>query len=389
MSNNKNENQVIKIFLVAGQTTGFGGVETVLRKFYDLFASDVKFDCQFLICGTPKSQNSLAWLEGANYRQIATRLYSRALVKAASQFRIASVIKREKPDFIIGYDAFGVEIARKAIDLSRRKVNLVAWPHFSFNSFSDKNKKRLALADHHFAICDEIKAQMRDFGIEKSKIHTVYNSTDRVDHCLERPTDGAKFLYVGRVEYQSGKNLKELFEALSLLNGEFSLDIVGSGKDDDLNKLYQLAQTLGLSERIRFHGWQKAPWEYVRHHIKQVNCLVMTSTHEGFGMVLIEAMSHGVYCISSDCPTGPSDIIRRQTNGDLYSVGDSAALSQQLQQIIDGKALPSSAVIKHSIEHLYDDAYINHIKGILQAIRYENSQGELSAELEDDSLAVE
>lgn len=272
---------MIKILLVAGQTTGFGGVETVLKKFYTLLDKDNNFDCKFLICGTPKSKSSLVWLENIDHKLIATRLYSRALVKLSSQFQIASYIKKERPDVIIGYDAFGVETSRRAIKLSGFKVNLISWPHFSFDSFSGKNKKRFSVADYHFAICDEIKSQMHHYGIDESKIYIVHNPTARIEHTISRSLNVTKFLYVGRVQYQGQKNLKELFVALSMMQGEFSLDIVGSGDEDDLLKLRELANELNINDKIHFHGWQTSPWEYVQHNIKDVTALVMTSTYEG------------------------------------------------------------------------------------------------------------
>lgn len=87
-------------------------------------------------------------------------------------------------------------------------------------------------------------------------------------------------------------------------------------------------------------------------------------------------MSYGIYCISSDCQTGPKDIIRLGINGKLYPVGDSVGLAGFLQEIIDGKSLPSGQEIKDSIYYLYDEAYISNVKTILQKVCAESMPNE-------------
>ncbi len=54
---------------------------------------------------------------------------------------------------------------------------------------------------------------------------------------------------------------------------------------------------------------------------KNVTALLLTSAFEGFPMTLLEAMSYGIPCISSDCMSGPRDMIKPGLNGELYTRG--------------------------------------------------------------------
>lgn len=67
-------------------------------------------------------------------------------------------------------------------------------------------------------------------------------------------------------------------------------------------------------------------------------------------MVLVEASAHGVYAISSNCETGPADIIKEGINGNLYPPDNPEQFVSLLQEIVDGKVLPAGTQIQHAIE---------------------------------------
>lgn len=71
----------------------------------------------------------------------------------------------------------------------------------------------------------------------------------------------------------------------------------------------------------------------------QSSIYVMSSRFEGFGMVLIEAMACGVPCVSFDCPFGPSDIIKNNEDGFIVENGNSEALAEKLNLVIEDDSL--------------------------------------------------
>ena len=101
---------------------------------------------------------------------------------------------------------------------------------------------------------------------------------------------------------------------------DWELHLVGNGNlKDEINKKIV---TLGLQEYIKI----LPPIQNVEKYYKSSSVFMLTSHSEGFGMVLLEAISFGLPCISYDCPSGPRDIIENEVNGYLISMDDFNAL---------------------------------------------------------------
>ena len=113
-----------------------------------------------------------------------------------------------------------------------------------------------------------------------------------------------------------------------------------------------------VNNKIVWYGWQEKPWK----HIDFASALILTSDFEGFPMILGEAMSRGIPCISSDCPTGPEDIIISDVNGWLYPLRDIDKLKELLQQVIDdSNILPAPSQVKNSIKKFHLNNYTDNL----------------------------
>lgn len=74
-------------------------------------------------------------------------------------------------------------------------------------------------------------------------------------------------------------------------------------------------------------------------------------------LVIVEAMTRGIAVVSSDCPTGPSEVINKE-NGWLYPVNNEGQLQSIIQSIIDDKhLLPSPIIIQKSVSHFEVSQY--------------------------------
>ncbi|GLO59632.1 hypothetical protein MACH09_01400 [Vibrio sp. MACH09] len=101
-----------------------------------------------------------------------------------------------------------------------------------------------------------------------------------------------------------GKRIERTIRAFSQLNDE-QLYLVILGKGPEEPKLKQLAENLGIEERVIFKGFVENPLPYMAH----AELLSFTSDYEGMGMVLIEALACNTPVVSTNCPSGPSEIL--------------------------------------------------------------------------------
>ncbi len=111
------------------------------------------------------------------------------------------------------------------------------------------------------------------------------------------------------------------------------LMILGDGPEKE--KLTHLAFQMGLSKDVAFLGFQENPFKYM----KKASVFVLSSLQEGFGNVIIEAMACGAPVISTNCPTGPGEIIQHMENGILVPVGGQQQMAQAILAVLENPAL--------------------------------------------------
>lgn len=122
------------------------------------------------------------------------------------------------------------------------------------------------------------------------------------------------------------KNFPLLLQAIARLPQEVAqLMIVGCGAEE--GHLRRLTQQLGITSRVVFAGYQSDPSPFYA----SADLFVLSSDHEGFGNVLVEALSFGCPVVSTDCPSGPAEILEDGKWGKLVPVGDADALARAIQ----------------------------------------------------------
>ncbi|MBQ4777231.1 lipopolysaccharide 1,6-galactosyltransferase [Pectobacterium versatile] len=351
----------MNILFVGEATSGFGGIETVLKKVTGFLENDVETKNDYtlyFLCRDDRMDK--AWLEGKKFICHRSNIKISFLRRLSHSNALAHHIKQSQPDVVIAFDSPSCRIAAQAIRASKQALPLISWMHYSLDH--KKHSEQVLAADYHLAISSGIKQQLVDRGVPADRVAVVFNPVTPQTTAIPRPaeTEKAVFIYVGRLKFEGQKRLKDMLDAFSGLTGDWECHFIGDGSD--AQRCQEYAQQQGISEHLHWHGWQGTPWEYIQNNIPTVSALLLTSSFEGFGMVLAEAMSYGIYCVSSDCPSGPSDIIKNGVNGQLYPSMDIVNLRLSLSIIMDFKEIPPPQKIKESIIHFYDNEYFSILK---------------------------
>lgn len=146
------------------------------------------------------------------------------------------------------------------------------------------------------------------------------------------------------------KNQELLINAFYILSKtESNVQLIFLGEGEDKNRFIELAKNLGVADKIHFLGFKTNPYKYIAHS----DLLVVSSDTEGFGNVIVEALALGVNVVSTDCPSGPKEILENGKYGFLSPVNDPIKLAETIK-----KALKSP--IDSNILKVYAQKFATH-----------------------------
>jgi glycosyltransferase involved in cell wall biosynthesis len=191
-------------------------------------------------------------------------------------------------------------------------------------------------------------------------LQTIYNPVARqriyraARQTLPADLPGRPYMIaIGRLE--TVKRFDRLLAAYARSMAKDHLDLILLGSGSLYDSLQQQIRQLGLQARVMMPGHVQNPYPY----IQRARFMVLSSDHEGFPVVLIEALCLGRPVIATDCPTGPDEIIRHEQNGLLVTVDDVEALSNAMDRLVSDVVLYRylSANAASSVEDL-DIAFI-------------------------------
>ena len=146
-----------------------------------------------------------------------------------------------------------------------------------------------------------------------------------------------KLINIGRLTDQ--KNQILILKAINLLKKDLNLQLIILGKGKNYNKLKDYLYENKLNNIVNLLGYKKNPYPY----IKQSDVFILSSNYEGSPNVLIEAMYLKVPVISTNCPTGPKEILKNGKLGTLINTNNRNDLIQALYKFNKKKRVVNSA----------------------------------------------
>ena len=246
--------------------------------------------------------------------------------------------------------------------------NILAPPHK--NNFKRKlmlflKRKLYPKADHITAVSRGVASEIETrFEINPNKIHVVNNPVITADmaelmkHEIKDPEflddNYPVILMAGRFDPQ--KNYPMMFEAFSKVCAQSNAHLFILGKGPLENELKQLASDMQIEDRITFRGYDTNPYKYMsRCHV-----FALSSDHEGMPGVLIQAMACGAACVSTNCRTGPSELIQHGVNGFLVKTGDPEDMADHILRLLADQdlAIQFGVEAKESVDRYHSKAGI-------------------------------
>jgi len=198
------------------------------------------------------------------------------------------------------------------------------------------------------AVSDGVAEDMcRVSGLARKRVKTIYNPIDfkSLAAMAKEPLDDPWFapgeppviLAIGRMETQ--KNFTNLLRAFAELRRKLPARLLILGEGSERERLTALVAELGLGGDILMPGFVANPAAYMAKSA----VFAMSSSWEGMPVALIEALTLGVPVVSTDCPSGPAEILADGAYGDLVPMNDSAALAEAIERVLSGskKAAPA------------------------------------------------
>lgn len=205
-------------------------------------------------------------------------------------------------------------------------------------------------------------------GIDRSKIKVIYNpvykpySEDPKSTLvpLSKLAGSNKRFIIGAGRLTVQKDFETLVKAFYLVKQNIEdvmLIILGEGPLR--NSLKRLISDLGLHQDVLLLGYVSNP----QYYISQADLFVLSSKWEGFGVVIVEAMGVGTPIVSTDCPSGPREILEGGKYGKLVPVGNPKEMASAIKKVLD---MPhqKEILIKRACDFATDriaDEYLNYI----------------------------
>jgi glycosyltransferase involved in cell wall biosynthesis len=271
---------------------------------------------------------------------------------------IASYLRRERPDAMIAAMWPLTVLAPTAARLARTATRVIISEHTNISMTRDhlsvgslrlpdslsRSLRGVALsvgyrlADARIAVSEGVARDAEaNSHLPRGAFRVIHNPTPAMNPRGEAPLPEALLslpprlpliLTVGNLK--PAKDHQTLLYAFARISEVIDARLCIIGEGPLRHELERIADKLGIGSKVFLPGFQDPAPFY-----KRADVFALSSTREGFGNVLVEAMQFGLPIVSTDCPSGPAEILENGRYGRLVPVGDPYALADAILQSIN------------------------------------------------------
>jgi glycosyltransferase involved in cell wall biosynthesis len=327
---------------------GGGGIERITAHLaHSLVKLDIKID---LILN--RVDNTHLWRMPSDIRIIDLKQPRLSM----SLPGLVRYLRQERPTALLAADHYLNELALLGKYFAGVKTRVVVAEHNQLSKTTHSTgqlKARLApiftrllypWADEIVAVSNGVSQDLaRTASLPLERIQTIYNPviTPELLVSAKEPVEHAWFnsdipiiLGVGKLEAQ--KDFPNLIRAFAKVRQVQKSRLVILGWGPDRPQLEALVKELGLQDDVDLPGYVQNPYAYMARSA----AFVLSSAWEGLPTVLIEAMALGIPVVSTNCESGPSEILAGGKYGSLTPVGDSDALADAILEVLSDETKP-------------------------------------------------
>ena len=272
----------------------------------------------------------------------------------ASGPALACYLRRERPDVLLSAANHVHLTAVIAARLSRATVPVVlrVSNHLTASHQGSSAKPRPARlefaryiyghADAAIAVSQGIADDLVEHtSLSSDRVHAINNPTytPEIEDAARAPlehrwlTSGAPPLIIAAGRLAPAKDFATLLRAFARVHALRPVHLVILGEGSKRQDLEQQARDLGIAADVELHGFVDNPFAWM----SRAALFVLSSAWEGSPGVLVEAMACGCPVVSTDCPSGPDEILAGGRYGLLVPVGDAAALADAIAETLDSR----------------------------------------------------
>ena len=334
---------------------GFGGIEKSVAAVANLLCEkyEVEIACTYKLYDKPafdidervKIKYLISDLK-PNREEVKSALRKRRLIKfireGLKSIKVLKLRKKTMIKYIMNTDSDIVISTRDIFnqwlgEYAPTNVLKVGWEHNHYHgdyNYARNIVRSATYLDYLVLVSDSLRKYYK-----KAMVHSgckcVYipNIIDTIPEKCSKLTE-KRIVSVGRLSPEKGYlDLLKIFSVVVKDYPEWKLDIIGDGIER--NKLEEYIKLHHLNDSVTLHGFQKK--DYIDNILSKSAIYVMTSHTESFGIVLLEAMSHGLPCIAFDSAEGAKELINSGMNGYLIKHRNFSAMIKKIEDLIKRK----------------------------------------------------